>query len=160
MSMGIAYRKGMSFGLTSGIITTLGLIVGLDSATHSQFAVLGGVLIIAIADALSDSTGMHISEEAENMHTRKEIWGSMGATFISKFLIASSFIIPLMLLPLSQAVAASILWGILLLVALNIKIASIESKSPWSVVGEHIAIALLVIAATYLLGNLVSGLGP
>ncbi len=45
-------RKGFGFGLTSGIITTLGLIVGLHSSTHSKLAVIGGVIIIAIADAL------------------------------------------------------------------------------------------------------------
>ena len=49
-----SFRVGMSFGLTSGIITTLGLIVGLHSGTHSKLAVIGGILTIAMADALSD----------------------------------------------------------------------------------------------------------
>ncbi|KKK69804.1 hypothetical protein LCGC14_2930360, partial [marine sediment metagenome] len=47
-------KTGFSFGLTSGIITTLGLMVGLSSGTKSRLAVIGGVLIIAIADSLSD----------------------------------------------------------------------------------------------------------
>jgi len=55
----------MSFGLTSGIITTLGLIVGLHSGTHSKLAVIGGILTIAMADALSDALGIHVSEESE-----------------------------------------------------------------------------------------------
>jgi len=48
-------RSGISFGLTSGVITTLGLMVGLQSGTQSRLAVVGGVLTIAIADALSDA---------------------------------------------------------------------------------------------------------
>jgi len=34
-------KTGFSFGLTSGIITTLGLMVGLHSGTHSRLAVMG-----------------------------------------------------------------------------------------------------------------------
>ena len=57
-------RIGFSFGLTSGIITTLGLMVGLHAGTHSRLAVIGGILTIAIADAFSDALGIHISEES------------------------------------------------------------------------------------------------
>ena len=67
--MKLSIRKGFSFGLTSGIITTLGLIVGLYSGTGSKTIVLAGIIVIAVADALSDSVGIHISEEAENKHT-------------------------------------------------------------------------------------------
>jgi len=49
-----SFRIGFSFGLTSGIITTLGLMVGLYSSTNSQLVVIGGILTIAIADSLSD----------------------------------------------------------------------------------------------------------
>jgi hypothetical protein len=55
-------KSGFSFGITSGIITTLGLIVGLNAGTHSTLAVLGGILSIAVADGLSESTAMHVSK--------------------------------------------------------------------------------------------------
>jgi hypothetical protein len=74
-------KTGLSFGLTSGVITTLGLMVGLHSGTHSKLAVAGGILTIAIADAFSDALGIHISEESENAHTRKQVWVSTAATF-------------------------------------------------------------------------------
>ncbi len=53
-------KGGLSFGTTSGIITTLGLIVGLSAGTHSTLAIVGGILSIAIADGLSESMSMHI----------------------------------------------------------------------------------------------------
>jgi len=59
-------RTGVSFGLTSAVITTLGLMVGLQSGTHSKIVVLAGILTIAIADAFSDALGIHVSEEAES----------------------------------------------------------------------------------------------
>ncbi len=51
-------NTGISFGLTSGVITTLGLIVGLHSGTHSKLAIIGGIITIAIADAFSDALGI------------------------------------------------------------------------------------------------------
>jgi len=68
-------RIGLSFGLTSAVITTLGLMVGLHSGTHSKVVVLGGILTIAIADAFSDALGIHVSEESEHATTAKHIWG-------------------------------------------------------------------------------------
>ncbi len=93
--MKLSIRKGFSFGLTSGIITTLGMIVGMHSGMHSAKVVLGGRLVIAIADAFSDALGIHISEESENKHTNKEIWESTFATFLSKLIFALTFITPI-----------------------------------------------------------------
>lgn len=63
--------KGFSFGITSGIITTLGLIAGLDRSTHSRMVIIGAIIAIAIADAMSDSWGIHISEESQNKNPKK-----------------------------------------------------------------------------------------
>ena len=41
-------RTGLFFGATSGVITTIGLIVGLNSGTNSVIAVLGGLIGTAI----------------------------------------------------------------------------------------------------------------
>ncbi|MBH0196170.1 MAG: hypothetical protein HP494_11385, partial [Nitrospira sp.] len=64
--MKASWKTGLSFGLTSGVITTLGLMVGLHSGTHSRAIVIGGILTIAIADAMSDALGIHVSEESNN----------------------------------------------------------------------------------------------
>ena len=101
---------GFSFGSTSGIITTLGLIVGLHSGTGLKFAVIGGVVTIAIADAFSDALGIHVSEEAERKHSTREIWEATVSTFVFKFLFTSTFIIPLLLFRLSTATIVSVVW--------------------------------------------------
>ncbi len=142
----------MSFGLTSGIITTLGLMMGLSSTTHSKIVVIGGVLTIAIADAFSDALGVHVSEESEDMHTEREIWTSTISTFASKFLFASTFLIPVLLLDLSWAIAVSIAWGFLTLGLLSFVIARMQGKRPALVIAEHLTIALLVIITTHFVG--------
>jgi len=148
-------RIGFSFGLTSGVITTLGLMIGLNAGTHSRLAVIGGVLTIAIADAFSDALGMHISEEAHKKRTSKEIWESTFSTFLSKFVFAITFIIPVMLLQLSTAIIVSVIWGLFLLGVFSFYIAKEEKTKPWKVIVEHLLIALAVIVITHYVGDLV-----
>ena len=149
-------RTGFSFGSTSGIITTLGLMVGLHSGTHSRVAVLGGILMIAIADAFSDALGIHISEESENRHIAKEIWESTVSCFLSKFVFALTFIIPALLFELSTAIVVSIIWGLSLLSILSFRIARVQGKILWKVVGEHLIIASVVILTTHYVGGWIS----
>ncbi len=151
-------RTGITLGLTSAIITTLGLMVGLHSGTHSRFIVLGGILTIAIADAFSDALGIHISEESENTHTIKEIWISTVATFLAKFLFALTFAVPVLLLSLSTAIIVSLLWGMLILASLSYAMAKSQGTAPWKVVVEHILIALVVVGITHLVGDWVATL--
>ena len=144
-------KVGLSFGLNSGVITTLGLMVGLYAGTQSQLAVIGGIITIAIADAFSDALGIHVSEESEGIHTEREIWESTIATFLSKLIFSSSFILPMVLLPLKTAVLVSIFWGLFLVAAFSYHIAR-ERDSRIGVILEHLAIAVLVIIITYFVG--------
>ena len=145
-------KTGLSFGLTSAIITTLGLMVGIYSGTRSRLAVLGSILIIAIADAFSDSLGIHMSEESENKHTPVEIWESTLYTFLSKFLFASTFLVPVIIFELERAVLVSIVWGFLLLILFSYYLAKNEETSPWKVIFEHVFVAVIVIIATHSVG--------
>jgi len=149
-------KIGFSFGATSGIITTLGLMVGLHSSTHSSLVVTGGILTIAIADAFSDALGIHISEESENVHTSKQIWTSTFYTFFFKFVFALTFIIPVLLLKLSTAILVSVIWGLSILIFLSYRIAKEQKANPWKVIAEHLVIALIVIIITHYLGDWIS----
>ena len=146
-------KTGLSFGLTSGIITTLGLMVGLHSGTHSKLVVIGGILTIAIADAFSDALGIHVSEESENKHTTKEIWESTICTFVVKFIFAMTFIIPVLLFALGTAIMVGIVWGLSLLTIFSFYMAKEQKVKPWKVIGEHVLIALVVIVITHYVGH-------
>ena len=152
-SVSESVKKGIFFGLTSGVITTLGIMVGLSEGTHSRLAVIGGICTIAIADALSDALGIHISEESENIHSPKEIWAATISTFLSKFLLALTFLLPVLLFRLHTAVFVSIAWGALVLILLSYKMASDSGIKPWSVIAEHLLIAIIVIILTCLTGK-------
>jgi len=146
-------RTGVSFGLTSAIITTLGLMVGLHSGTHSKIVVLAGILTIAVADAFSDALGIHVSKEAESTNTTGQIWAATVSTFLAKFLFAMTFVVPVVFLSLPIAILISLVWGLSTLSLLSYVIAKSQNEPPWKIVGEHILIAVVVIAITHWLGD-------
>jgi VIT1/CCC1 family predicted Fe2+/Mn2+ transporter len=153
-----SFKTGLSFGLTSGVITTLGLMVGLHSGTHSRAVVIGGIVTIAIADAMSDALGIHVSEESKNSGPTRQIWEATLATFMAKFVIAMTFVAPIVTRPLDQAIVISVIWGLLLLAGLSFFVARAQAIPPWKVIGEHLLIALCVVVITHAVGDWVQGL--
>lgn len=151
-----AIKVGLSFGLTSGIISTLGLMVGLNAGTASKMVVIGGVLTIAIADSASDALGIHVSEESQKDRTQRDIWLSTLVTFGVKFIFALSFAVPILLTDLPQAIIISIVWGLFLIGVFSYYIASSKGENPWAAVGEHLLITILVIVATNFVGDWIS----
>jgi VIT1/CCC1 family predicted Fe2+/Mn2+ transporter len=154
--MSLSLRKGLSFGLTSGVITTLGMIVGVNASTSSRLAVIAAIVAIAIADAFSDAVAMHVSEESEGVHTRKDVWEATMATFLTKFIFAMTFIIPIWFLPLDIAVPVDIIWGLLIMTVFNIFLARSQEENVLRVVFEHLAIAIIVVLITYIAGSFLS----
>ena len=147
-----AIRTGLFFGATSGVITTLGLITGLNAGTHSLTAVLGGIFVIAVADSMSDALGIHLAEESDPNATAEHIWAATASTFLNKFVFALSFAVPLLLLPLNQAVIASVVWGMLVITVLSYFIAKVQKASALAIIAEHLGIASLVVFLSHLIG--------
>lgn len=150
--------KGMGFGLTSGAITTLGIIVGLHAGTHSRLAVLAGMMVLAIADALSDAVGIHISEEAEGEHGTREIWEATLFTFSSKFVFTLTFV-PLIIFieEISTAILASVIWGLFLIFSVSFYTAKLQNKNVYRTIAEHLLVTIMVILFAHYLGDLVYG---
>ena len=157
--MNDSLRTGLTFGLTSAVITTMGLMVGLNSGTRSKMVVLGGILTIAIADAFSDALGIHVSEESENVHTTKEIWGATAVTFLTKCIFALTFTIPVLLFPLSVAIIINIFWGLTVITVMSYLIARSQNQKSWKIIGEHLFIAAMVIVITNYVGELIGKMG-
>jgi vacuolar iron transporter family protein len=151
-----SYKTGIYFGLTSGIITTLGIMIGLNAGTGLRLAVIGGILTIAIADAASDALGIHVSQESSGRNTQKEIWEATGATFFTKFIVALSFLIPILLLDLATAIKVNLAWGVLLIITFNYLLAKQTKQKPTLIILEHLVITAIVVAITYFAGKLIA----
>lgn len=145
-------RTGVFFGATSGVITTVGLIAGLYAGTESVVAVLGGIFVIAVADAMSDALGIHLAEEANPDSTSEHIWSATFSTFYTKFIVALSFAIPILWLPLDTAVIACMGWGLVVIALLSYFLAKAQQNSVLPVVLEHLGIAVAVIVISHFIG--------
>ena len=146
-------RLGFSFGLASGTITTLGLLIGLYHSTGSKLAVIGGILTIAIADAFSDAFGIHVSQESKNRYKDSKIWESTFSTLFSKFFFALTFLVPILLFDLKTAVLVGLIWGLILITLVSFWISRIHKLDWWKVLIKHLGLAFIVICLTSLLGK-------
>ena len=55
--------RAFTFGGTSAIVTSMGLIIGLESATATTATIVSGLLIVAVTDNISDSLSIHITRK-------------------------------------------------------------------------------------------------
>lgn len=145
-------RTGIFFGATSGVITTIGLITGLSAGTNSLVAVLGGILVVAVADAMSDALGIHIAQEADPDSTEEHIWAATIWTFVTKLVVALSFAVPLLWLPLQTAVAVAVGWGLFVITLLSAYLARMQRVAALPIVTEHLGIAIVVVAISHYIG--------
>jgi VIT1/CCC1 family predicted Fe2+/Mn2+ transporter len=145
-------RTGFFFGATSGVITTIGLIVGLNAGTQLLVAVLGGIFVVAVADSMSDALGIHLAQEADPDSTGEHIWAATFWTFFTKLAVTLSFAVPLLFLPLQTAVAVSVGWGLLVITLLSAYLARMQRVAALPVVTEHLGIAVAVVAISHFIG--------
>jgi VIT1/CCC1 family predicted Fe2+/Mn2+ transporter len=145
-------KRGICYGVTSGVITVLGLLIGLFSSTDSKHVVLAGVLTVALADALSDGVGMRVSEESDNIHNKKTIWEATLSTTFAKMLLGLTFVLPILLLPLTVSVIVALVWGLTVIAILSYIIAKQNKEKAVLVVIEHVGITILVVALSYFVG--------
>jgi VIT1/CCC1 family predicted Fe2+/Mn2+ transporter len=149
----------LTFGITSGIMTTIGLLTGMNSATSSKIAVLAAIAVIACADSLSDSCGMFLSKLAERGTSTKTAISYALGTLAGKFLFPLTFILPIVLCDnLTTGVIIDIVWGLIALSLLTIEQALVKEESILKSLGRNLAIAITGIALSTMVGKLIAWL--
>jgi hypothetical protein len=143
-----------SFGATSAIITNLGIITGLDTLTHPKLSIIGALLVIALADNMSDSFGIHIYQESEHLG-KKEVWLSTLTNFLTRLFVSSTFIILIIVLPIRLAAVCSVIWGLFVLTVMTYTIEKQRQISPYSAIFVHLTIAVIVVVASNFIGGFV-----
>jgi VIT1/CCC1 family predicted Fe2+/Mn2+ transporter len=146
----------ISFGGTAAIVTSMGLILGLDAAASSTQSITGVLLIVALADNLSDSLSVHVYQEAERLESR-EAFRSTLANFVTRLLVALSFVVLVITLPRDSLVAVTLAWGFLLLALLTFRIARARGARVGKEIAKHVVIAAIVIVTSRWLGTWIAG---
>ncbi len=144
--------RRLSFGSTAAIVTSMGLIVGLDAATASTGALLGSILIAGLANNLTDSLSIHIYQESERL-PEPEAFRTTAINFIARFSVSLTFLLIMVTLPRLIAVRLSVIWGFFLLSALSCLIARARAVSVFSEIWRHGGVAIVVILISKVTGT-------
>ena len=143
--------RAFSFGSTAAIVTSMGLIIGFGTATVSPATIVGGLLIVAVADNITDSLSVHMYQEAEQLEARAAFRAVL-MNFVARLLIGLTFAIVVLVIPNPYAVIIALGWGLLLLVGLSYILARARGVRALPEVGKHLGVAVLVIAASRVVG--------
>ena len=153
----IAIRTSwISFGGTAAIVTSMGLILGLDAAASSTQSITSVLLIVALTDNLSDSLSVHAYQEAEQLESR-EAFRSTLANFVTRLLVALSFVVLVITLPRDSLVPVTLVWGFLLLASLTFLIARARGARVGKEIAKHVVIAAIVLVTSRWLGTWIAG---
>jgi len=143
-----------SFGSSSAIITNIALTIGLDTTVNAKAAIIGSLLVVALADNISDTLGMHMFQESEG-HSKKTVWILTFTNFFSRLLTSLGFILIIFIFPLNVGVVLGVIYGLSILTFISYLIAKSRRVNPWSAIGEHLFIATAVIVLSKLFGGLI-----
>ncbi len=141
-----------SYGGTAGIVISTSLIMGLSAASATKVAIVSGLLIVAIADNLTDALSIHIYQESQQLEPRKAFRLTL-TNFGTRLLISLSFVSLVVFLPMKTAVIAAVIWGILLLSTLTYLIARERNINFVPEIIKHVSVAVIVILASQFIGK-------
>jgi hypothetical protein len=148
--------RRLSFGGPAAIVTSMALIVGLGAATAGKMAIIGSLLVIGLADNLTDSLSVHIYQEAERLAHRQAL-STTAANYVARLTVTASFVLLVVLLPARTAAVAAVAWGIFLLSALSYLLARARQVSATGEIFKHAGVALAVIVMSKVIGLAVQG---
>jgi vacuolar iron transporter family protein len=149
--------KYFSFGATSAVITGLAVIVSLSRTANPVVAITTALVVIAIADNISDSFGIHVHQESQK-ESAGEVRKTTFTNFVSRVAVVSIFVLLVILLPMSIAVALSIFFGTAVISVISYFIAKEQGVKPHKIVFQHLLITALVIIGSYFLREASAGL--
>jgi VIT1/CCC1 family predicted Fe2+/Mn2+ transporter len=137
-------------------VTSLGLIAGFAAAGASTATVVGALLIIAVADNLTDSLSIHIYQESEQLGARAVFRATL-MNYVTRLLVSLSFVALVLALPLEWALVVALGWGLLLLGIVTRLVARRRGASVMRELWKHLAATVVVLAVSRVVGTLILG---
>lgn len=142
--------KNFSFGATSAVLTGLAIIIGLGGEGGSKLVLVTALLIIAIADNISDSFGIQIHHEAHSGSFSESQKVTL-INFLTRLGVILLFIGLIFVFPIKYATIFSVILGILILSFLSYNIAKMQKVSIPKTIVRNLLLAVAVMFASSLL---------
>lgn len=144
-----------ALGATAAITTSMGLIAGLSYGADPRASIIGGLLVIAIADNVSDSFAIHVYKESEGTEGADVLPTTIG-NFLVRLAVTLSFVVMVLALPVSIVIWPAAAWGLALLAIISFGISRRKQAAPGREVAIHLVVAVGVIAISRYLGHIIA----
>ncbi|OGY18701.1 MAG: hypothetical protein A3F04_00665 [Candidatus Chisholmbacteria bacterium RIFCSPHIGHO2_12_FULL_49_9] len=160
------------FSLEDSLVSTLGVVTGIAAGTKDRFVILLSGLIVILVESLSMAAGTYLSDKSEkeahfakrtklSLHRRRRIdeidrtnpareaW-LMGAFYV---LGGSVPILPYLFLPVSWAIAVSVLATLVTLFLVGVEKGRLTQTSPLRSGFEMVTVSFAAAAIGFLVGR-------
>ena len=159
--------QGVAFGTMDGLITILGVVIGIATATENPSAVIIAGLVAGLANAFGNTFGFYASELAERAEHIQENQrlNSMTETRRSTILafmhsVGSTIVIvtPFAVLGLTSAMIMSLIFALVLLFTLGGFVGKFSHASPLKFGVRYVVLGLAGAGLSFVVGEAVRNL--
>jgi len=145
----------ISYGGTAAIVTNMALITGLNSVVTGKSTLITALLVVALADNITDSLSIHIYQESAQLDEREAFIGTL-SNFTTRLLGSLSFVLIVVVFPPKVVVLGSIVWGNLLLGVLTYFLARERNVRILPEVIKHLVVAAVAIIISKIIAHLLT----
>lgn len=156
--------QGVAFGTVDGLITILGVVIGIASATQSSGLVVISGFVAGLANAFGNSFGFYASELAEraehireNQHVSSMVETQRSTLLAFASSVGSTIVIvaPFVVFDLMHAMAASLFLASALLFVLGAVVGKFSHASPWRFGIRYVLLGLAGAVLSFIIGDVV-----
>jgi len=169
--------QGIAFGLMDGVITLLGILIGMASATGDAGVVVIAGVVGGVANSFGNAIGFYTSESAERgqqmrfyekrgkkldgdeyVHSQRDVLLSAGMAFLATLVALVLPITPFFLLSsVPQAMLACVVISVAMLFLLGSFIGKLNKECGWRNGLKFVLLGLAGAAIAFLLGAALKG---
>lgn len=131
---------GSIFGIYSGIITALGLTLGIYGGGLDKKAHIIGLISIALSDSLSDAYGIY---NATNFSINESL-----LTLAGKSILPMLMVIPYLFMPIKNAIITNIIFSTLIISLISYKLLGDIDNTIINVILTWLVISLVYYVGT------------
>ncbi len=156
--------QGVAFGTMDGLITILGVVIGIATATDSTAIVIISGLVVGVANSFGNCFGFYASELAEraehiqeNQHVSSmaETRRSTVLSFVTSLASMSVLVVPFALLTnLSYAMIVSLTIALAMLFGLGVLVGKLSREGPWRFGIRYVLLGLIGAALSFAVGSM------
>lgn len=144
--------KDFSFGAVSAVITGLAIVVGFWGAPDAKVTIITALVILALADNISDSFSIHLHHKSE-----REKWTRSETVFnfLTRFVIVLCFSGFVIFLSEYYYTVCSVIFGLAIMTVISYSIAKYRKVSLTLTIVKYVGLSIFVMIASIFLRQLI-----